>query len=869
MKGTLLCCLLLVCFRCGELLAQDHPLSGVVCDRETQEKLPGANVLLYADSGKMLKFTTTDKEGTFRIVIPAEAVGASYLQVSYMGYETLRRRTDRTDDWKLKLLPKATVIKEVIVKAPKIKAQGDTLVYDVRQFSKEGDRSIGDVLRRMPGIKTGENGQISYNGKPINRFYIENSDLLEGRYGIATHNISSAEVGSVEILQNHQPVKALEGLAFSEQAAINLRLKEGAKHKWIGTLKVYGGMTPDEGQWNAQGTFMRFTRKSQSLNTLKSNNTGQDISRELNSFNVHEMRNRANLLPDYVELTPPYSMGLNRDRELMNTTHQLTSHNLFKLKNGGDVKVGLTYQHHQEEAYKETESVYLSEGEKDGWTILETEESDFRQNALVATVSTELNQPTYNLSERFAVSLDWRERDIALGGQQSNTQDLYGGSKKLVNDLYLLKRSGNHFYNLSSYTVLHAAPQRLRVQKDGTDLTQKVHPFQVFSNNTLGWGVGWGKVTVDFSANLSGLYRDLDSDLSGWVGEEFPVQNDLVFGFIKTGLSPRVTYQSGRFRSVLTLPLTYYLYRYKDKVQDGTETEHRVQWTPSLYAELQLTSRWRLFVRGSWGEQPVNVQNFYSSPLLRNYRNLTQGLPEFCYPWSAAVSGGVEYNLPLNGFYSGVSWNRSWNESPYTLSQSLSDDYIVSKYVRASRQTETQGLSVHVSKETAWAATTFSLQGGWSRNESYLLRNGDKVESRQDIFRLEPEVDMNPVTWLNFRYVLAYRHVTLSADGLKEKTSTLKHSLSARFLLSSRFNFTLRGEHYANRMSEGQMRDFYLADLLATYKFSNRFSLDLQLTNLFNEREYAYTSYSDEAVRVSRRYTIRPRTLLVGAFVTF
>lgn len=256
-------------------------------------------------------------------------------------------------------------------------------------------------------------------------------------------------------------------------------------------------------------------------------------------------------------------------------------------------------------------------------------------------------------------------------------------------------------------------------------------------------------------------------------------------------------------------------------------------------------------------------------PLLRNYRNLIQGLPEFCYARSAAVSGGVEYNLPLNGFYSGVSWNRSWNESPYTLSQSLSDDYIVSKHVRASRQTETQGLSAHVSKETAWAATTFSLQGGWSRNESYLLRNGDKMESRQDIFRLEPEVDMNPVTWLNLRYALAYRHVTLSADGLKEKTATLKHSLSARFLLSSRFNFTLRGEHYANRMSEGQTRDFYLADLLATYKFSNRFSLDLQLTNLFNEREYAYTSYSDEAVRVSRRYTIRPRTLLVGAFVTF
>ena len=41
-------------------------------------------------------------------------------------------------------------IKEIIVKAPKVRVQGDTITYDVRLFSKEGDCSIGDVLVRMP-----------------------------------------------------------------------------------------------------------------------------------------------------------------------------------------------------------------------------------------------------------------------------------------------------------------------------------------------------------------------------------------------------------------------------------------------------------------------------------------------------------------------------------------------------------------------------------------------------------------------------------------------------------------------------------------------------------------------------------------------
>ena len=156
-KGYLLFFLML--FQCVAF-SQGYTLRGVVYDKESNERLSSANVLLYSRANKLLKFTTTDKEGTFLIDIADVSVEKSYLKVSFIGYETMQREIDRSNEWEIALMPKATQIKEVIVKAPKIKAQGDTLVYDVRQFSKEGDRSIGDVLRRMPGIQTGENGQL-------------------------------------------------------------------------------------------------------------------------------------------------------------------------------------------------------------------------------------------------------------------------------------------------------------------------------------------------------------------------------------------------------------------------------------------------------------------------------------------------------------------------------------------------------------------------------------------------------------------------------------------------------------------------------------------------------------------------------------
>lgn len=858
-----------ILFQCM-VFSQSHTLRGVVYDKDTNERLSSANVLLYSRANKLLKFTTTDKEGTFLMDIVDGSVEKSYLKVSFIGYETMQREIDRSNEWEIALTPKVTRIKEVIVKAPKIKAQGDTLVYDVRQFSKEGDRSIGDVLRRMPGIQTGENGQISYNGKPINRFYIENSDLLEGRYGIATNNMSNAEVGSVEILQNHQPVKALEGIAFSEQAAINLRLKEGAKHKWIGSLKAYAGISPDEGLWNGQGTFMRFTRKSQSLNTLKSNNTGENTSNELQSFNINETKNRRNLLPDYLNVTPPYSMGLNRERELLNTTHQLTSHNLFKLKNGGDVKVSLTYQYHTEETYKETESIYYKDGDNE-WTVSEKEDGKFTQHALVGTFSTERNEPTYNLSERFFIALDWKEKDILLGGQQDNIQDLYGGSKKLVNDLYLLKRNGNQFYNFSSYTVFHANPQHIRIQLVNKDLLQKVAPSQFFMDNNLGWGAVWGKLALDFTANLSGLYRDLNTSLLGWESDSLPVLNDLLFGYMKTGLTAKMTYQSSRFKSVLTFPLNYYHYRYRDMVKVDKAKEHQVSLSPSLYAELWLTSRWKVFMRGLFGKQPVNVQNLFPSFILKDYRNLTQGLFDFSRVQSASVNGGIEYNVPLSGFYSGLGITETWTDSPNILSQSLNEDYVISKYLKTSRKSKTMNVSGNVSKDCDWAKMTFMLQGGWNRNESYLLRNDVKVENRQDMFYVEPKVDMNPFSWLNLRYALSYNYITFSINSTfeKENTSVLKQSFTLKVIPLDKLNFTLKGEHYSNRMDEDYTKNFYIVDFMATYKVSNRFSLDCQVTNLFDEREYAYTSFTNDAMRISRKYLIRPRNVLIGAYVTF
>ena len=63
------------------------------------------------------------------------------------------------------LEPGATLLKEVTVKADRIREQGDTISYNVGSFAQSQDRTIGDVLKRMPGIDVSQSGKIQYQGE--------------------------------------------------------------------------------------------------------------------------------------------------------------------------------------------------------------------------------------------------------------------------------------------------------------------------------------------------------------------------------------------------------------------------------------------------------------------------------------------------------------------------------------------------------------------------------------------------------------------------------------------------------------------------------------------------------------------------------
>lgn len=252
--------------------SQNAEVRGVVLDKDDNSPIAGVIVQIKDFSDATIQYTITDDKGAFSIKYNTQNPEfiLSFQCMSYRPYKIELNKV--ISPVTVHLIPQPTQLKDVIVKAPDIEQRSDTLTYYMSKYAKAQDKNIADVLKRLPGIKVEENGEIKYNGEPINKFYIDGVDFMDGRYGLATENIAPSDVASVEVLENHQPIQVLQGLEFSQQAGLNIKLREEARHKWVGILNGGAGFSPL--LYDASLFAMRIAGNWQNMETVRINNTG-------------------------------------------------------------------------------------------------------------------------------------------------------------------------------------------------------------------------------------------------------------------------------------------------------------------------------------------------------------------------------------------------------------------------------------------------------------------------------------------------------------------------------------------------------------------------------------------------------------------
>ncbi|MDE6768113.1 MAG: TonB-dependent receptor, partial [Muribaculaceae bacterium] len=388
---------------------------GKVIEKESDRPLAGASVIIKDTDGKIRKYSTSKADGSFNISIPD--IENCRLEVAMMSFTKQSIPLDSIIfPLTIYMEPGSTILKEVTVRADKIREQGDTITYNVSSFAQQQDRSIGDVLQRMPGINVEKSGKIQYQGEDINKFYIEGSDLLGGKYGIATNGISHEDVGSVEVMENHQPMQVLSGISFSDKAAINLKLKNKAKATWTFHGDAGGGYSwqPEGGVWDGEIFAMAVMPGFQNITTFKTNNIGEDLSQQATDFFASH---RGTDLHDYVNISLPSVPNLSVKRTLFNRSALVSTNNLWKMGRG-EFKAQIDYSFSRISAEAANITTYFLN--KEDRIITENRKGVDRSHALSGKFIYELNRKTAFINNILKTDLGWDDVHLDVTGTLPN-----------------------------------------------------------------------------------------------------------------------------------------------------------------------------------------------------------------------------------------------------------------------------------------------------------------------------------------------------------------------------------------------------------------------------------------------------------------
>ena len=902
-------------------LEVDEYLRGKVVEVGNRNPVSGA-VVLYVPAGQEgTEYALTDGQGQFELSLKARPVSGDSVKVSMLGYATETvALPPHGKELYVEMRPQALNIKEVVVRAPKVNLFGDTVEYNVQSFVEQQDKSISDVLKRMPGVEVRESGDIYYNGESVGNLYVEGMDLLGGRYSLLTKNLSAQDVKKVEIIEKHQPVRALKGITSGEKPAINLVLQDDARGKWVGSASLSGGVTSDpQALWDGNLFLMRVGRKWNSVNNIKTNNTGTDLSGELRGLSIYDRSGSAG--SDGFISVSTSEAPLDAQRVRFNTSALANTSNTWKLRNDWKLNASASYIFDRLESSNFSETTYYFEdGER---TVEESEEAMTRRHNVQARVEAEANRDEYYFRNVLRAEGEFQDALQTMTGEFPNTQKARLPYIAVSDDLRYIRRKGGRSFTLVSDNDFTQYDQRLTVLRDGSGGASGISGAGSIQRQRVGildfntdtyistdFRVARG-LTIGLRGGFEASVRRLDSRLEGISGEEarsgmFPMggmsgsggispadgmpgtggisgrggmtrasdivpeestpelfRNDLTAAFVRPYITPSLEYDSKSWELRLYVPVSWARYWGVDKDHIIYRASGSVKYMPG--------PRLSLTVSGSSSNSGLDIHDFYSGYIQHNYRYLTSGSMNTAQDESYSVSGRINFKDPVNMFYIDGAVTRSWNIYQTSSTQDFLGDYIVT------------GTEYAPSRGESWYASIsgnvgiYGINGKVGVTLSYMdfsttsiLQNGVRTPYLSQTISLRPVFNGRFTRWMSLSYELAYSHYILSlpGTGTSEAKDNFSHTISLNLSPLKNLDLKLSVEHYYTMLTSDQAKNTVLLDASIAWRLKGGVELSLTARNLLNQRTYAYSIFN-ALQQFSCEYRIRPLNILAGVYFSF
>lgn len=329
-----------------------------------------------------------------------------------LGYKTYTQRLTlpTAHELDIDLKEDTYLLKEVSVQAPRVWGNQDTINYNVARLAKATDRSIGDVIRRIPGMRM-EGGLLKYQGKPLKQINIEGIDLTQGGYELITSNIDASDISTIQVLDNYQGIKALVGKRSSDDVILNLKLSPKKRGIWGVSLDL--GLGYGDGlETNSRIRSNYLARRAQFLGVAYVDNSGRQYYES--SFGVQRGGSREEHI--FARIDKPATPNLPPSYYTDNVSLMASGNSAFVLSDSSQLKLQGSYRYDKIRSEGSSQARY---GRSSSPLLLDERiEHLLRQGSASTSLSYEKNLQGYYLKDQLRASASQSRASgtIALNG---------------------------------------------------------------------------------------------------------------------------------------------------------------------------------------------------------------------------------------------------------------------------------------------------------------------------------------------------------------------------------------------------------------------------------------------------------------------
>lgn len=807
-------------------------LDFAVFDAANQQPLTNVTCRALLVNGKIQTFGITNNDGKVSLNVNS----TDTIVFSLVGYETSKAcasvySTKKTNS--ILLSEKAYEIREVAIKAQPIRASNDTITYLAKAFTHQGDVHLEDILNNLPGVKVSENGYISYQGKSINKFYIEGKDLLGNNYNQATRNMPAEAIAAIEILENHQPTKMLRGKEHSDKAAINIKIDKNYKSRLFGEMEAGVGGTPTI--WDNRLFLTNVGQKNQMLFTGKMNNIGTDLASETSEhFDIADI-DAYEPIPSGLLSSPSQVESVKQKRYLHNKSYSGGLNYLTSFSEDASFRLNvLTYSDHS--TYQNfTKSVFggMQEVELTQQKIIPVKEFSVQP-----IMKYELNGSSMFVSDelKFSVSRYSSAGSIinnnAMVEQKQKSRPTY-----IQNYFSMSFPIGQQYMQIKSHLRYFDRSEYLDVSSDTLtfdNIAERYSSRSVSSKNILTTSVPLWNNSLRLSLRHSFLNSEYDYE-----GSVSSMQSRLKF-------SPTYILRFGTASNLsFALPITVINTNNK-KLHKTTADRSKIGIEPELSLNHKFSDKWKAYLSASHGNDIYSPQ-FISPLILRtSYRtNFYCDYEKLYLVEHNRVNLNVGYRNLATMLFANVNASFTDDKNECYVDYSHTEAMTLAKIVNGENHRRSYLLNTSLDKSFPEAGLSIKSSAEYSHSAFLLSQSGIVANNHSNITSATFGLGYQKLQWLRInasvRGSLLWEHNQV-ADSDKFRQLDLNGSI---FIFPSKaIEIKLSANNQINEIVRSQFKNISLYDADFKYNLNKYLQFTLTATNLFNTKHYIITQES-------------------------